>query len=85
MLTKVIPVTTTWTIEENLPFDKVFHIRYGRTGFKEYSDSQNFSYKKLVRVNSQVSYEPSASESAASIQGEDIKGALRGKISEGQN
>jgi hypothetical protein len=40
MLTKVIPVTTTWIAEENLSFDEVFHIQLGRIGFKEHSDSQ---------------------------------------------
>jgi hypothetical protein len=40
MLTKVIPVTTTRITEENLPFDKVPYIRYGKVGFKEHSDSQ---------------------------------------------
>jgi hypothetical protein len=49
MLTKVIPVTTRIT-EENLPFDKVSYIRYGRIGFTEHSDSQKFSYEEqLVR------------------------------------
>jgi hypothetical protein len=45
MLTKVIPVTTRIT-DENLPFDKVSYIRYGRIGFKEHSVSQKFSYKE---------------------------------------
>jgi hypothetical protein len=43
MFTKVIPVTITRITEENLPFDKVSYIRYGRIGFKEHSDSQKFS------------------------------------------
>jgi hypothetical protein len=46
MLTNVIPVTTAQLTEKNLPFDKVFYIRYGRIGFKEHSDSQKFSYKE---------------------------------------
>jgi hypothetical protein len=47
MLTKVSPVITRIT-EENLPFVEVSYIRYGRIGFKEHSDSQNFSYKGPV-------------------------------------
>jgi hypothetical protein len=33
---------------ENLPFDNVSYIQYGRIGFKEHSDSQKFSYEKLI-------------------------------------
>jgi hypothetical protein len=43
MMKKVIPVKTTRIIEENLPFDKVSCIGYGRIGFKEHSDSRKFS------------------------------------------
>jgi hypothetical protein len=66
MLTKAIPVTT-WITEENLPFDKVFHIRYGRIGFKEQSSQLR-----------EVTYEQSDSESAASLgKTEDIQGPPR--------
>jgi hypothetical protein len=34
MLTKVIPVTTTWTTDEKLPFDKVSSIRGANTLFQ---------------------------------------------------
>jgi hypothetical protein len=57
MLTKVIPVTTRIT-EENLSFDKVSYIWYGRIGFKEHSDSQKFSYEdSIVTDNCMGAYE----------------------------
>jgi hypothetical protein len=73
MLTKVIPVKTTWITEENLPFDKVSYIRYGRIGFKEHSDRQSLTVKSVTR--SQLT----------AFKTEDIKEPLRDKISEGQN
>jgi hypothetical protein len=64
MLTKVIPVTTRIT-EENLAFDKVSYIQYGRIGFKEHSDSQKFSYEEPAgcQHSRQKSYEKSVNNS----------------------
>jgi hypothetical protein len=73
MLTKVIPMTTTRITGENLPFDKVSYIQYGRIGFKEHSDSQKFSYETVTK-NGQLR-EISQSQLPA-FKTEDIKGLL---------
>jgi hypothetical protein len=75
MLTKVIPVTTRIT-EENLPFDKVSYIRYGRIGFKEHSDSQqSVTNSQLIRASQSVtrSHLITVSRSAASRPRHDIR------------
>jgi hypothetical protein len=64
MLTKVIPVTTTWITEENLPFDKVSPNRYVRNLLqgREHFRQRPITDEKSDQMNQAGRPEPSNEE-----------------------